>query len=148
MSEINDVYEFQTKFGMLADTVPGHVQKEILRERVGHLREEINEFVRAVATQDLAAQLDALIDLVYVAKGTAGMLGFVQVWPKAWDAVHAANMEKIAARTARHTVDVVKPADWESPNLASLLATYGYESNRWRSPDGRVNERKCRGYEK
>ncbi len=68
--------------------------------------------------------LDGLVDLVYVALGTAWLMGLD--FPEAWRRVHAANMQKVRAQrkeeSARGTTfDVVKPAGWQPPNLSDLV---------------------------
>lgn len=69
-------------------------------------------------------QLDALVDLVYVALGTAALQGFD--FEEAWRRVHASNMLKTrhsstnpGKRNSRY--DVVKPAGWIRPNLKDLV---------------------------
>ena len=65
--------------------------------------------------------LDALVDLVYVALGTAYLHGFgPQKFNEAWRRVHEKNMEKIRAPSADHSkrgsaFDVIKPAGWTPP---------------------------------
>ncbi len=80
-------------------------------ERVRHMSEELGEFQAGVRGNDVARQADALADLVYVALGTAWMMGLP--WEPIWDAVHAANMAKVPApdRAKR----VAKPAGWRDP---------------------------------
>jgi predicted HAD superfamily Cof-like phosphohydrolase len=69
-------------------------------------------------------QLDALVDLVYVALGTAVIQGFD--FEEAWRRVHAANMLKTkysktnpGKRNSRY--DVVKPVGWVRPDLSDLV---------------------------
>jgi predicted HAD superfamily Cof-like phosphohydrolase len=69
-------------------------------------------------------QLDALVDLVYVALGTAVMQGFD--FEEAWRRVHAANMLKTKYSRAnpgkrKSSFDVVKPIGWIRPNLSDLV---------------------------
>ena len=74
-------------------------------------------------------KIDALIDIVYVALGTALALGVSpEMWNKGWAAVHKANMAKERALRAEDskrgtTYDVVKPEGWQSPEkeLANVL---------------------------
>ncbi len=72
----------------------------------------------------LAKKFDALIDLVYVALGTAYLHGFP--FDLGWRRVHEANMKKVratnAAQSARNsTHDVVKPPGWTAPTLDDLV---------------------------
>jgi len=128
--ELEDVRLFQKKFGQLNFTIPGHLTKRKLKERSDFLQEELDEFKQACQSQDLALQADALIDLVYVAKGTAVMLGLP--WETLWDDVQRANMEKVPGKTHRgHLVDAMKPPGWVGPRTMEILLTTGYQPNAW-----------------
>ena len=66
----------------------------------------------------------ALVDLVYVAIGTAHLHGFD--FEEAWRRVHHANMQKIrtpnaeaSTRGSKH--DVIKPEGWEPPSHTDLV---------------------------
>ena len=123
--EFEDVKAFHKKFGLLAHDHPGHLTDRKLRERVECMQEELYEFEDACEAQDLAAQADALIDLVYFAKGTAVMLGLP--WDELWDDVQRANMTKVRGVGHRgHKVDCVKPPDWIGPTTMAILLRAGY----------------------
>lgn len=77
--------------------------------------------------------LDALVDLVYVALGTAHLHGFD--FNEAWRRVHAANMKKIRAPSAEaskestgrgHAFDVIKPPGWEPPSHKDLVEDHAH----------------------
>ena len=122
----NDVKEFAKKFGHLAHDKPVHLTKRKLRERIDFLQEELDEFKKAVEDQDLEEQADALVDLVYVALGTAVMLGLP--WYDLWDDVHRANMAKRRGVGPRgHLVDCIKPVGWEPPKTLEILRASGYQ---------------------
>lgn len=127
--ELEDVRAFHKKMGFLTFEVPGHLSLRKLKERVECMQEELNEFKDAVEAQDLAAQADALVDLVYFVKGTALMLGLP--WPELWNAVQQANMEKEPGEKIRegslHKVDCIKPEGWEPPDIAGILLIHGYQ---------------------
>lgn len=121
----DDVKDFHKKFGLLAYDTPGLLTHRKLKERVEFLQEELNEFVEGCARQDLAEQADALVDLVYVAMGTAAMLGLP--WEVLWDDVQRANMSKVRGVTHRgHAVDVTKPAGWIGPQTHQILRDFGF----------------------
>jgi predicted HAD superfamily Cof-like phosphohydrolase len=123
--ELEDVREFHQKFSLLNFDTPGHLTNRKLTERIECMQEELDEFTEACDNQDLAAQADALIDLVYFAKGTAVMLGLP--WPELWDDVQRANMAKVRGVGKRgHKVDCVKPAGWVPPQTIDILADAGY----------------------
>lgn len=124
--EYLNVKEFHEKFGIITNDKPTHLTVRKLQERIQCMQEELDEFGQAVSHQDLAAQADALVDLVYFAKGTAVMLGLP--WADLWDDVHAANMEKVRGVGPRgHAVDCIKPKGWVGPQTDMILYKAGYD---------------------
>lgn len=132
-SNFDDVGDFHEKFhlGNTTHGEPGIVgmPADLLKFRLKFLQEELNEFKEAMATgrEDLA--FDALLDLVYVAMGTAHHLGYP--WQEGWDLVQAANMMKERAERSEQserggTWDVVKPEGWQPPDIKGLLESYGW----------------------
>ena len=139
--EDEDVADFNRKFSMLIGYRPQHLTKRKLIERVEFMREELREFAEAAglagdlhvlcegtASQDLAGMADALVDIVYVAKGTAVMMGLGEVWPEMWAEVQRANMAKERGVGKRgNLVDCIKPPGWVGPNHEAILARAGYD---------------------
>lgn len=137
----NDVDTFSKKFGMMTSDVPRKLTKRKLIERIEFLYEELKEFVDGcgvvimthptdygqyfnedcLVEQDFAEQADALIDLVYVAMGTAVQMGLP--WQELWQDVHSANMEKVrGVKPERgHKVDCIKPPGWNPPQTEQIL---------------------------
>jgi predicted HAD superfamily Cof-like phosphohydrolase len=143
--ELRDVREFMLKFGQLVHNVPGHLTKRKLGEREVFMQEELNEFKEAASKQDLAGMADALVDLCYVLKGTAIMLGLP--WEALWADVHRANMSKVKGLTHRgHLVDAKKPEGWIGPKTWELLEEFGYVRASWCTPEWSAHhdESKCR----
>jgi predicted HAD superfamily Cof-like phosphohydrolase len=131
--EIEDVRAFNRKFDLMVNHAPVHLTQRKLQERIEFLQEELNEFIEAVKHQDLADQADALVDLVYVAKGTAVMMGLP--WEDLWLDVQRANMEKARGVTKRnHRVDCIKPPGWLPPNPTAILREAGYVSEQFQDP--------------
>ena len=126
--EINDVKEFHLKFGQLAPEEISHLTKRKMLERVRfHFEEASEEFGKAAAAQDMELLADALVDAVYVLKGTAVMLGLSGIWHILWNDVHGANMRKERGTTHRgNLVDVMKPPGWVGPQTAGILEEAGY----------------------
>lgn len=141
---VSDVEEFHRKFGLLYEGRPRALTAELAEFRQRFLQEEKDEYVshsqscslaiqncdEAEVTYQLAHMLDALVDLVYVAIGTAHLHGFD--FREAWRRVHAANMAKVRASRAedskRGTVyDVVKPADWLPPRHEDLVEIHAHQ---------------------
>ena len=119
-----DVAAFCRKFRLQPTRTPYRLSPEKMAVRLSHLAEELQELRRGVAVGDEAEVIDALVDLVYVALGTAYLCGFP--FMKVWDAVHAANMKKVRVKKASEsrrlsTFDVGKPAGWKKPDVAKIL---------------------------
>ena len=135
-SPMTDIEEFHKKFGLAPHPTPGGpLPADLMEFRIKFLREEIKEFERAAADdQDIAEMADALVVLVYVAVGTAYLLGLP--WDRLWSEVHQANMQKIRVARPEHSkrgsgYDVVKPPGWEPPAIDALLVEHGIE-RAWR----------------
>lgn len=123
-SYYTDVYDFHRKFDLPRPESYRHLSDELFHFRKGFLQEELDEFVEAYGKQERAKILDALVDLVYVAIGTAIMMGCD--FNAAWRLVQDANMNKVRAQRAEDSkrgtaFDVVKPKGWVAPDLEPLV---------------------------
>jgi predicted HAD superfamily Cof-like phosphohydrolase len=119
-----DIHEFHTKFGHTKPDAPVDLEFQTWEYRRRFMQEELSEYCEGFALGDLEKQLDGLVDLVYVALGTAFMHGFN--FDEAWRRVHAANMKKERAthpsQSKRGNVlDVIKPPGWTAPDLSDLV---------------------------
>jgi predicted HAD superfamily Cof-like phosphohydrolase len=130
-----DVFQFHTKFGLPYPVKPQLLEQDVMEFRHKFMEEELDEMTSAYMAGDLAGVADALIDLVYVAMGTAVMMGLP--WQLLWDEVQRANMSKMRAESVQdslagtgrgHILDVVKPVDFVPPKIAELLARYAQEN--------------------
>lgn len=141
--ECRDLLEFQFRFGHL--THPGrpvHLTKRKLRERLECMQEELQEFEEGLVRQDMEEMADALVDLVYFAKGTAMMMGLP--WEELWDDVHAANMEKVPGVGKRgHQVDCIKPLGWIPPQTRAILLDHGYRREEFTNRTHDIWESRC-----
>lgn len=125
---LQDIVAFHKKF--VSDLIPNEpreLDKELSDFRIKFMQEELDEYVKAVKENNLPEQFDALIDLVYVALGTALIQGFP--FAHGWNEVQAANMSKVLAKTADdskrgYKQDVVKPEGWVAPNIEQILSDY------------------------
>jgi predicted HAD superfamily Cof-like phosphohydrolase len=118
--EFLQVKEFQRKFGLMCADNPRRITNQLLDERVRFITEELEEFKRAAWRQDLAGLADALVDIVYVAKGTAAMMGLP--WATLWNDVHNANMRKVILDGgAGYKKKVGKPPGWVGPKTEAIL---------------------------
>jgi predicted HAD superfamily Cof-like phosphohydrolase len=131
-SGYQDVQDFHDKFAVPLASKPQLLDTEPYNFRLGFMQEELQEFVQAHHDNDLPIAFDSLIDLVYVAYGTAQMMGCTPaMWNEMWTAVQNANMSKVRAASAADSkrgtqLDVVKPAGWVSPDAAhkEIIARY------------------------
>lgn len=123
--ETSDLRKFNLRYSLLESDTPSSLSPRLKQERERYLQEELDEFKEAVCLEDMA---DALIDLVYIAKGTAVMMGLP--WEALWDDVQRANMAKEAAATARSPRDVIKPIGWVGPDNWRVLDNAGWRYQR------------------
>lgn len=143
MSDFTDVGDFHRKFGLAhVDSAHGKepcdegapgprpVDEDLINFRLGFLEEELREFEEGVEEGNHAKVFDSLIDLVYVALGTAHLLGYP--WQEGWNLVQAANMKKQRAAAdgsdskRGSPFDVVKPPGWVPPDIDLLLFGHGF----------------------
>jgi predicted HAD superfamily Cof-like phosphohydrolase len=121
---MKDLEDFHTKFGLEGNAHPGSLNSELQAFRNKFIGEELDEYLKAVYTNDLEGMLDGLVDLTYVVLGTAYLHGFD--FNEAWRRVHAANMKKQRVEKASDSkrdseYDVIKPKGWEPANLTDLV---------------------------
>lgn len=123
-SNFHDVIDFHNKYGLIYTGKVRPLDKSTQAYRIHFLEEELNEFIQSANLDDTVGMADALIDIVYVAMGTAYMMGLP--WQKLWDEVQRTNMNKIRATDAnqskrKNLLDVIKPEGWEPPNLKAII---------------------------
>jgi predicted HAD superfamily Cof-like phosphohydrolase len=143
-SMFKDIIAFHKKFGLEYTGKPRALEGELYSFRAGFADEELNEYkdiqpmlTYALVEKDdaeiarlLELQFDALIDLVYVALGTAYLHGFPFI--EGWRRVHEKNMIKVRAERAGDskrgsTFDVVKPEGWTPPSHADLVSDHAHQ---------------------
>jgi NTP pyrophosphatase (non-canonical NTP hydrolase) len=118
---LRDIEDFHKKFGL--ERRKGiENNKDLVDFRIKFLEEELDEFIDAVRTVDDVKALDALVDIVYVAMGTAYLLDY-PFWA-AWSEVQKANMKKVKKESARSKFDVIKPERWKEPNMKMILDVF------------------------
>lgn len=120
--EHEDVTAFHEKMAFNYVGEPRLLPPDLFEFRVKFLREELEELEAAHIAHDLVKFFDALLDLVYVAHGTAQLAGLP--WAEGWRAVQTANMLKERGVTKRgYSLDAVKPPGWVGPEatLTALL---------------------------
>jgi predicted HAD superfamily Cof-like phosphohydrolase len=148
------VGDFHQKFELptIDDGPPHDIPRKLIEFRLNFLLEELLElasgygyaltiewasgaqpkfmfFRRKYAETKLPEVADALIDLVYVALGTAQLHALP--WSALFAEVQRANMTKCRAAQAQDskrnsTFDVVKPHGWKPPEIAKILKKSGW----------------------
>ena len=121
MSNFKDVQALHLdKFGLTPNkSVITHEEK---LARADFLQEELDELRVAIDSCNTLDEIDALIDLAYVAMGTAALMGVN--WENHWDTVHKANMQKQSGFNATRPNmprDLHKPRGWVGPNHYEAL---------------------------
>lgn len=144
MSDFSKVGDFHQKFGLpVADGAPITIPDDVALFRLKFLLEELTEIADGYGYQltaniapagnrpDLPKVADGLVDLVYVALGTAHMHSLP--WAALFAEVQRANLSKERAahsddnRSVRkHSLDVVKPKDFRPPNIVEVLMKAGW----------------------
>jgi predicted HAD superfamily Cof-like phosphohydrolase len=129
VTNFTDVGDFHRRFDLphLGDGSPPRLlSPDEFKFRYEFLKEELTELFEAHSCGDLPGFLDALVDLVYVACGTAHLSGLP--FDAAWDEVQRANLTKVRATSANdplskrgHALDVVKPPGWVAPDIEGVL---------------------------
>jgi predicted HAD superfamily Cof-like phosphohydrolase len=127
-----DIVDFHHKFRLVYDGPPRPLPEELGEFRAKFLQEELDEYnfhrekinTDGDSLEHREGLLDALVDLVYVALGTAYLHGFN--FAEAWRRVQRANMAKVRAERADQskrgsTFDVVKPEGWKAPDHRDLV---------------------------
>jgi predicted HAD superfamily Cof-like phosphohydrolase len=157
MSDFSDVGQFHEKFGLpfvgvKGETVPRVTDDSTALFRLQFLLEELTEIAEGYgcvllpnddgkgyafyqysgATQDLPKIADGLVDLVYVALGTAHLHGLN--WDDLFAEVQRANLSKERATSATdgrstrgHSLDVVKPKGFVPPRIIETLMDAGWK---------------------
>lgn len=130
----DDIVEFHVRFEVPQSEFPTmDGNREMLEYRIKFLKEELKEFEDAVECGNDVYAFDALLDLVYVAMGTAYICNFP--WNEGWEHVQTANMLKKRVKNASESkrgsqYDVVKPDGWVAPNeaLQAILLFQTFET--------------------
>lgn len=151
-TNFTDIRDFHEKFGLEYNGGPRELESDLALFRIGFMIEELAEYAQSSGFvnitrllndlheeikkqnrwvvgriengRDLEIQFDSLIDLVYVALGTAYFHGVD--FDEGWRRVHSANMKKIRVERPEDSkrgssFDVVKPRGWRPPDLSDLV---------------------------
>ena len=126
--QVKDIREFQEKLVEVEEGslffLEGKSFEERVKLRMDLLREEVNELEEALLNGDPVETLDAIIDIHYIANGTAQETGVVHLLPEAWDLVHANNMTKLDENgkvVKNEAGKIIKPANYKPVDLTELF---------------------------
>jgi hypothetical protein len=89
--------------------------------RICAMQEELDKYKEATSKED---ELDALVDLVVFALGTAERQGMLEVFTEAYQRVMVANCQKEIGQNQKRgsfQLDLVKPKGWTAPDLSDLV---------------------------
>lgn len=120
------VAQFHHKFGLGTADRPSLANLELIKPRLKHLAEELEELTKAVETRDIIEIADALADLDYLIHGAAVQLGLPL--EELSEEVHYANMAKVRdlEKGDPKKLHVMKPSGWEPPDIALILERAGW----------------------
>lgn len=113
------VVEFHKKMKILSPGNPNEMKDKLWIQRINHILEESSELTVSYNKKDFCEILDALCDLIYVACGTAYLMGVD--FNEAFRRVHEANMKKECRPFDGDKQGVLKPKGWKSPELKDLI---------------------------
>lgn len=126
--QINDIKEFQERIAEVEEGSLFFLEEEDFQKRVklrmNLLREEVDELEEALLNRDPVETIDAVIDIHYIANGTAQEAGVVHLLEDAWNLVHSNNMTKLDenGKVVKNEVGkVIKPANYKPVDLTKLF---------------------------
>lgn len=120
--EVADLAEMHEKFWGDQSLKPSVSDKDYLMARAEFIQEELDELKEAIENGDYLEQIDALVDIVVVCKGSAVLMGLK--WDEHWDEVMRANNEKEPGEQAKRPGmkhDLIKPSGWCGPDHLRVL---------------------------
>lgn len=117
------------QFNIEGAVKPMMLSNDVEQFRINFMKEELQEYEDARTLED---KIDALVDLVVVAMGTAYLHGFD--WTPHWEEVFRANMDKVRVANASESkrgspIDLRKPDGWQGPNHTKILCAKGEYPN-------------------
>jgi len=123
MSQFEKVREFHRAFGVPCPETPTILEDKEQWLRISLIKEELAEYVDAVANEDLVEAADALCDLAYVVFGAAACHGFTR-FDEMFDEVQRSNMSKLGADgkpIIREDGKILKGPNFFRPNLKQFM---------------------------
>lgn len=120
---VSSLLEFNDAFEIPKLDQPGLGTNELIELRIKLLMEEVQEYAEAARAGDMVEILDALADIGYILAGTIINHGMQNIYDESFSEVHRSNMAKLVDGKVIRRDDgkVLKPQDWQPPNLAQFL---------------------------
>ena len=116
---IDKIRQMHEQFGITHADASFRSEERLFR--IGAMLEELSEFTTSKTKED---ELDALVDLVVFALGTAERMGYADVFEEAFNRVMVSNMSKtLGANTKRGSfkIDLVKGPAFKPATLTDLI---------------------------
>lgn len=113
------IKRMHNKFGIPCEKVKFSPEEKDFRVKC--LCEEVQEYMEATTRED---ELDALVDLVVFALGTAERQNLLGSFEEAFERVMAANLNKEVGPNEKRdsfALDLVKPEGWQPADLSDLV---------------------------
>jgi predicted HAD superfamily Cof-like phosphohydrolase len=117
------------KFRISTEMIPFGKDEKQFRHTA--MLEELEEYAQATTKED---ELDAIVDLVAFALGTAERQGFLDVFEEAFNRVMEANLKKEIGQNQKRgnfVLDLVKPEGWEPSDLSDLVSKKEVSFTEW-----------------
>ena len=120
---VRSLLEFNNAFDIPKLDAPGLGTDELIELRIKLLVEEVQEYAEAARAGHMVEILDALADIGYILAGTIINHGMQHIYDDSFNEVHRSNMAKLVDGKVIRREDgkVLKPQDWQPPNLAQFL---------------------------
>jgi predicted HAD superfamily Cof-like phosphohydrolase len=120
---MTNVFSDQKKFMIACDQSVDQYNESQYALYYNLIKEEVEELTEAISNKDRVEQIDALIDILVVTVGAIHSIG--ANGEGAWNEVMKTNFAKIDQETGkvrkREDGKVLKPDNWQSPNLSIYL---------------------------
>ena len=123
MTNFNSVKKFMKTFGQEVKTKAGFPEEKIIKLRYDLIKEELDEFDKAIKEKNLKEIADSLTDILYVTYGAGHSFGINL--DKCFEEVQNSNMSKLGEDGKPITNEygkVMKGPNYFKPNLSKFVA--------------------------
>ncbi|MEC7286229.1 MAG: nucleoside triphosphate pyrophosphohydrolase family protein [Bacteroidota bacterium] len=124
-NQLKSVKKFHQAFGVKISNKPTlELSKDILKLRHSLMKEENNEYLKAVEEKNLIEVADALGDMLYILCGTILTHGFQNLIEDIFDEIQSSNMSKLGddgKPIYRNDGKVLKGPNYKKPNIKKII---------------------------